>query len=106
MTDAELIDWAERMAEVIEDDELRSSCDLEPAAGLLRDLADRLAELTKPAPWRSVDEPPADTNDVFIRDRRCDGTEVVKIGYYDVINRTWPRTSTVIGWQPIVRPAP
>jgi hypothetical protein len=97
-SDAELIERARGMS-----GELKS---MPVIATLFGRLADRLAELTKPEPWRSPSEPPTHMNDVFVRYANTAGTQSVKTGYYDTVHKSWVRLPTVTGWQPIVRPEP
>lgn len=75
---------------------------------LVQLLADRLAELTAPEPWRSVEEPPEILEQVFARV----ALEAVRIGYHTRSYACGWATSDgrellgVTGWQPIVRPEP
>jgi len=95
--DAELIERARRAAE---------ATPYISAYKLLMGLADRLAELTKPEPWRSPSELP-----VAIRDRAM---TLVKRGR-DVsvvcddsgsAREVFEWLNSLVGWKPIVRPEP
>jgi hypothetical protein len=96
-TDAELIERARLAA----DERMRDEyCDYESGA-LLFDLADRLAELTKPEPWRSPSEVPE--SDQHIWTKKTDGTIHLAFFFSDFDSSF---DDDVTGWKPIVRPEP
>ena len=80
---------------------------------MLKTLADRLAELTTPEPWRSPSEPPQAGNHVWVR-YEGSGTQVTR-GFVCPLGK-WHKAFSVdgqcarirrpTGWQPIVRPLP
>lgn len=103
-SDAELIERARRAA----DERLQDEYSDYEAGSLLLDLADRIAALTTPEPWRSPSEPPAIFELVFVRI----GKDCVEIGYHTKeylcgwADRDGRVLCGVTGWKPIIRPAP
>lgn len=106
VTDAELIEalneW-ESVLRAIDDD----------MAEKMAKAAERLEQLTKPDPWRSLSESFAEHEDVWLRVRTGDELKVI-LGYQDSHGQwlevtkqgDYPIVGEVTGWKPVIAPEP